>query len=41
MRIIVVGCGQVGSALAYQLYKQGHLVTVIEQNEAAFDHLPG
>jgi trk system potassium uptake protein TrkA len=40
MRIIVVGCGQVGSALAYQFYKQGHLVTVIEQNEAAFDHLP-
>jgi trk system potassium uptake protein TrkA len=40
MRIIVVGCGLLGSALAYQLYKQGHLVTVIEQNEAAFDHLP-
>jgi trk system potassium uptake protein TrkA len=41
MRIIVVGCGQIGSALAYNLYKQGHLVTVIEQNVAAFDHLPG
>ena len=40
MRIIVVGCGQVGSVLAYQFYKQGHLVTVIEQNGAAFDHLP-
>lgn len=40
MRIIVVGCGQVGSALAYQLYKEGHLVTVIDQNVAAFDHLP-
>jgi trk system potassium uptake protein TrkA len=41
MRIIVVGCGQMGSALAYQLYKQGHLVTVIDQNVAAFDYLPG
>jgi trk system potassium uptake protein TrkA len=41
MRIIVVGCGQVGSALAYQLYKQGHVVTVIDQNKSAFDHLPG
>ena len=40
MRIIVVGCGKVGSSLAYQFFKQGHLVTVIEQNEAAFDHLP-
>ena len=40
MRIIVVGCGTVGATLAYQLYKQGHLVTVIEQNEAAFEHLP-
>ena len=41
MRIIVVGCGQVGSTLAYQLYKQGHMVTVIDQNKSAFDHLPG
>jgi trk system potassium uptake protein TrkA len=41
MRIIIVGCGQVGSALAYQLYKQGHAVTVIDQNKSAFDHLPG
>ncbi len=40
MRIIVVGCGQVGSVLAYQLYKQGHLVTVIDQNVSAFDNLP-
>jgi trk system potassium uptake protein TrkA len=29
-----------GAALAYQLYKQGHQVTVIDQNAAAFDHLP-
>jgi len=40
MRVIVVGCGRVGSALAYQLYKKGHLVTVIDQKASAFDNLP-
>jgi len=40
MRIIVVGCGRAGSALAYQLYAKGHQVTVIDQNESAFDNLP-
>ncbi len=39
MRIIVVGCGQLGSALAYQLYLIGHQVTVIDQDGAAFDNL--
>lgn len=40
MRIIVVGCGRAGSALAHQLYTKGHQVTVVDQNEAAFDNLP-
>jgi trk system potassium uptake protein len=40
MKVIVVGCGQVGATLAYQLYKMGHQVVVIDQNENAFDHLP-
>ncbi len=40
MRVIVVGCGRVGSALANQLYKKGYLVTVIDQNASAFDNLP-
>jgi len=40
MRVIVVGCGRVGSALAYQLYKNGHLVTVVDQKASAFDNLP-
>ena len=40
MRVIVVGCGQVGSALAYQLYKKGHQVTVIDQYVSTFDNLP-
>jgi trk system potassium uptake protein TrkA len=40
MRVIVVGCGGVGSELAFQLFKKGHQVTVIDQNEAAFENLP-
>ena len=40
MRIIVVGCGRAGSALAYQLYIKGHQVTVIDQDASAFDNLP-
>lgn len=40
MRVIVVGCGRVGSALAIQLYKKEHQVTVIDQDVSAFDNLP-
>jgi trk system potassium uptake protein TrkA len=40
MNVIVVGCGRVGVALAYQLYQRGHKVTVIDQVAAAFDNLP-
>lgn len=40
MNVIVVGCGRVGSALAYQLYKKGHQVTVVDQAVSAFDNLP-
>ncbi len=40
MKIIIVGCGRVGSALAYQLSKKGHQVTVIDQNASTFDNLP-
>ncbi len=40
MNVIVVGCGRVGSELAYRLYQKGHKVTVIDQVEAAFDSLP-
>ena len=39
MKVIVVGCGRVGSALAYQLHREGHQVTVIDHDSAAFDHL--
>jgi trk system potassium uptake protein TrkA len=40
MKVIIVGCGQVGATLAYQLYKKGHQVVVIDQVGKAFDHLP-
>ena len=40
MNVIVVGCGRVGAALAYQLHKKGHQVTVIDQGDSAFDNLP-
>ena len=40
MRVIVVGCGRVGSALAYQLDNIEHQVTVIDKDKSAFDNLP-
>jgi trk system potassium uptake protein len=40
VKVIVVGCGRVGSELAYRLYKRGHQVTVVDQVGAAFDNLP-
>ncbi|MBQ7383652.1 MAG: NAD-binding protein, partial [Clostridia bacterium] len=32
MRIIIVGCGRVGEALAEQLNAEGHDITVVDQN---------
>jgi len=40
MNIIVVGCGRVGSELAYRLYQSGHRVTVIDIAASAFANLP-
>jgi trk system potassium uptake protein TrkA len=40
MEVIVIGCGRVGSELAYRVYKKGHHVTVIDSNEASFRNLP-
>jgi len=40
MFIIVVGCGRVGSELAYGLYKKGHEVAVIDHIGGSFSHLP-
>ncbi len=40
MRVIVVGCGRVGSELAVRLTRDGHEVAVIDKNANAFRRLP-
>ena len=40
MRIIVVGCGRVGSELGINLRRSGHDVAVIDKNKRAFRRLP-
>jgi trk system potassium uptake protein TrkA len=39
MKIIIVGCGRIGSGLAQALDKAGHEVYVIDSNPAAFGNL--
>ncbi len=39
MRYVIVGCGRVGSALAKLLDTDGHEVTVVDENAAAFKRL--
>ncbi|MBV8162849.1 MAG: TrkA family potassium uptake protein [Candidatus Eremiobacteraeota bacterium] len=36
MRYLIVGCGRVGSTLAKRLARDGHDVTVVDENSAAF-----
>lgn len=40
MEMIVVGCGRVGSELAYRLYKSGQKLAVIDPLLASFKNLP-
>lgn len=40
MRIVLMGCGRVGSRLASMLDSEGHEVTVIDTNSRAFRRLP-
>lgn len=40
MDYIVVGCGRVGAELAYNLFKKGHKVSVIDLAPVAFNNLP-
>jgi trk system potassium uptake protein len=40
MRIVLMGCGRVGSRLASMLDSEGHEVTVIDTNGRAFRRLP-
>src|SRR5690554_357457 len=40
MRVVVMGCGRVGAALAGELDAAGHDVAVIDREPAAFARLP-
>lgn len=40
MNVVIVGCGRVGSTLAMLLDEEGHHVTVVDTDKAAFQHLP-
>ncbi|MDH4111286.1 MAG: TrkA family potassium uptake protein [Actinomycetota bacterium] len=40
MRVIIMGCGRVGSQLAHELVDDGHTVTVIDKNAEAFFRYP-
>lgn len=40
MNIVVVGCGRMGSELAYRFFQNGHDVAVVDIQETAFDALP-
>lgn len=41
MKVIIVGCGRVGSRIALKLCEEGHDVAVIDRNPLAFDKLGG
>jgi trk system potassium uptake protein len=40
MKVIIVGCGRLGSELAYGLFKRGHEVSVLDNVAASFNNLP-
>jgi len=40
MNMIVFGCGRVGAAVAYALFKKGHKVSVVDADARAFGNLP-
>lgn len=39
MKVVIVGTGRVGSAIATEIESEGHDVSVIDENEDAFDRL--
>jgi len=39
MFVIVVGCGRVGSELAFRLFQAGHQVAVIDEVGTSFENL--
>lgn len=41
MKIIVIGCGRLGSDLAVRFFRAGHEVSIIDNAPGAFNNLPG
>lgn len=39
MRVMIIGCGRVGSVLANRLDEEGHHVVVLDRNQQAFRRL--
>ncbi|MBC7877539.1 MAG: TrkA family potassium uptake protein [Anaerolineales bacterium] len=39
MNFIVVGCGRVGAELAFRLFKNGHQVVVVDNNQNSFNRI--
>lgn len=39
MKLIVVGCGRLGSELAFRLYQQNNDVTIVDKADSAFENL--
>lgn len=39
MRVVIIGCGRVGSVLANRLDEEGHQVVVLDRNQQAFRRL--
>jgi len=39
MRIVILGCGRLGSRLTNQLARLGHQLVIIDENEAKFKNL--
>ena len=40
MRVVIMGCGRVGSQLATQLHREGHAVSIIDMSSKSFRRLP-
>ncbi len=40
MRVVIMGCGRVGSQLTVELARAGHEVSIIDKRPAAFERLP-
>jgi len=40
MRVVIMGCGRVGLQLSVELAGDGHQVSIIDKNPAAFEKLP-